>query len=243
MEELIAKITEITEFMSSRNLTLEQAMTLVDGLKKSLFDTEQEINSAKKREKETRESVEQEMSKDRTTMADLYLLRQFEEQLTYFGIDIRNDLASAIRAISKLRDHGYDPAIVGRELAVIQSIEEQKLKLTAQCKELARTLAQLHLNKANHEEFFKKNQAMLRDYADLISKYNVRPHEIAAVVKALRYHEPYITPYELVDAISKYGNMKAACLGMMGTYPFEEQQNSQEPLQPSYQNTEPRASG
>jgi phosphotransacetylase len=90
LEELIAKITEITEFMSSRNLTLEQAMTLVDGLKKSLFDTEQEINSAKKREKETRESVEQEMSKDRTTMADLYLLRQFEEQLTYFGIDIRN---------------------------------------------------------------------------------------------------------------------------------------------------------
>lgn len=122
--------------------------------------------------------------------------------------------------IQKVIDSGFNKKRLVQVLENEQTLFDQSQQHEHKCLQAVQERVSLIQSMEKIKQFWGVYRyEILKDWVELKVNRKLTPEEIFSVVKCLRNHHPYITPAGLCRLIELYSNMKAAMLGMSGTFP------------------------
>ena len=220
MEELVVTLSEISEFMALRGLSISQATNYIKDKMQKLVQLESETNRAQEMRVQSDRELQSTLSSNKVSMQKVDDYVAHKARLDEMGFTT-SDHRRSCNTIMKLKKSGFDAKKIAPLLESDQDLQDRKDRLERQCHEASVTIREQIEFKQSVKNYWRDSYyAFVKDYVWLIMEYKVTKEEILSVVFALRNSFPYITPSEHVELIKMYGNMKSGITGMLGQYPF-----------------------
>jgi hypothetical protein len=220
MEELVVTLSEISEVMALRGLSISQATDYMKDKTQKLMQLESETNHAQEMRIQSERELQSTLASNKVSMEKVNDFVAHKARLKKMGLTT-NDFQRSYNTIMKLKKSGFDVKKIAPLLESNEDLEDRRDKLEKQCLEVSVTIRKQLEYKEKVLDYWRYNyDAFLKDYVWLITEHKVTKEEILSVVFALRNSFPYIPPSELVELIKMYGNMKSGITGMLGQYPF-----------------------